>query len=543
MKNYKRHIERFHKDKDPRNLKDKNNQSITLWASSKRKRDSDSEASDSQTHKRRHKSGDSGWGTGDEEDELDDPETGDRDRDKELDSHGGQVEGASDQVPVAETETETETEESTLAVESNTAREARTVYVKGFDTESTTLDELLDYFNETNTDVVSIQMRNYPVGKGWKFKGSIFVTFKNAESATAFVENKEWKYKDKTMIIKFQKNYLEDKQLTSPGEENTTEDTEEVSLGSLLVHDPLASPTEETEEFLGSPLALDPPVAPLLETDESPGHLPAQAVSTLQETGTFNEDLLQMLRQLKLGQHQAQLNLDKIQEGIDKIRLSSGSKARVEETSGPSVVLDPSSELSEEVTALLHIVRSIKSFEKLDFRFDEERENLVCNICDGTFKYTGQHEFKDENLSVAFKNLKKHVKAHLLSQKHQSKVSENQQEKERKKELLSRNRQAGLNIGRLVYKNVALRQAKRDFEVDVLLTSRAGGEVGNINHGGTFVLRLRPFLADAVRARKRSFLSTPTPQTGFLPGMCLSADGATYKRECRHFQGTYLRDY
>ena len=59
-------------------------------------------------------------------------------------------------------------------------------------------------------------MRNYSVGKGkekvWKFKGSIFVTFKNPEAATAFVENKEWKYKDKDMIIKFQKNYLEDKQ-------------------------------------------------------------------------------------------------------------------------------------------------------------------------------------------------------------------------------------------------------------------------------------------------------------------------------------------
>merc|ERR1719323_3003237 len=101
-------------------------------------------------------------------------------------------------------------------VECKAALEARTVYVKGFDNENTSLDELLDYFNETNTNVVSVQMRNYSVGKGkekvWKFKGSIFVTFKNPESATAFVEDKDWKYKDKTMIIKFQKNYLQDKQ-------------------------------------------------------------------------------------------------------------------------------------------------------------------------------------------------------------------------------------------------------------------------------------------------------------------------------------------
>jgi len=100
-------------------------------------------------------------------------------------------------------------------VESKAALEARTAYVKGFDLESTTLDELLDFFNETNNNVVSIQMRNYSVGKGkdkeWKFKGSIFITFKTAEAATEFVDNKEWTYKNKPMILKFQKNYLEDK--------------------------------------------------------------------------------------------------------------------------------------------------------------------------------------------------------------------------------------------------------------------------------------------------------------------------------------------
>ena len=100
-------------------------------------------------------------------------------------------------------------------VESKNALEARTVYVKGFDLEATTLDELLDFFNETNTNVVSIQMRNYSVGKGkdkeWKFKGSIFITFKTPEAATEFVDNKDWTYKDKQMILKFQKNYLEDK--------------------------------------------------------------------------------------------------------------------------------------------------------------------------------------------------------------------------------------------------------------------------------------------------------------------------------------------
>merc|ERR1719266_1884750 len=75
--------------------------------------------------------------------------------------------------------------------ESRKLLEARTAYAKGFNKESTTLDELLDYYNESNTDVVSIQMRNYCEKKGkekvWKFKGSIFLTFKTEDAAKAFV--------------------------------------------------------------------------------------------------------------------------------------------------------------------------------------------------------------------------------------------------------------------------------------------------------------------------------------------------------------------
>merc|ERR1719348_2644406 len=65
-----------------------------------------------------------------------------------------------------------------------------------------------------NPDVVSIQMRNYCEKKGkekvWKFKGSIFLTFKTEDAAKAFVA-KEEKYKEETLLKKFQKDYLEEK--------------------------------------------------------------------------------------------------------------------------------------------------------------------------------------------------------------------------------------------------------------------------------------------------------------------------------------------
>merc|ERR1719239_83607 len=95
--------------------------------------------------------------------------------------------------------------------ESRKLLEARTAYAKGFPKESTTLDELIEYYNESNPDVVSIQMRNYCEKKGkekvWKFKGSIFLTFKTEEAAKAFVE-KEEKYKEGALMKKFQKDYL-----------------------------------------------------------------------------------------------------------------------------------------------------------------------------------------------------------------------------------------------------------------------------------------------------------------------------------------------
>merc|ERR1719391_899645 len=98
--------------------------------------------------------------------------------------------------------------------ESRKLLEARTAYAKGFNKESSTLDELIEYYNESNPDVVSIQMRNYCEKKGkekvWKFKGSIFLTFKTEEAAKAFVE-KEEKYKDGALLKKFQKDYLEEK--------------------------------------------------------------------------------------------------------------------------------------------------------------------------------------------------------------------------------------------------------------------------------------------------------------------------------------------
>jgi len=91
--------------------------------------------------------------------------------------------------------------------------ESRTVYVKGFEKETTTLDELIEYFHGSFANVLNVNMRNWfdKRDKVRHFKGSVFVTFKDVASAQNLVEQQEVKYKDEDLVRKMQKKYFEDK--------------------------------------------------------------------------------------------------------------------------------------------------------------------------------------------------------------------------------------------------------------------------------------------------------------------------------------------
>jgi len=86
--------------------------------------------------------------------------------------------------------------------------QARTAYAKGYDKEKTTMDELLEYYEEHNPNIVNIQMRNY-TDKKKHFKGSVFLTFNSEEACKAFVEAEVMKYKDVELTRMMQKPYLD----------------------------------------------------------------------------------------------------------------------------------------------------------------------------------------------------------------------------------------------------------------------------------------------------------------------------------------------
>merc|ERR1712141_406871 len=90
-----------------------------------------------------------------------------------------------------------------------------TVYVKGFEKTKTTLDDLLEFFGKY-PNVLNVTKRLYEDRKDPErkkhFKGSVFVVFKDRDSAEKFMDMKSVKSPDgnEELIRKWQKDYMEE---------------------------------------------------------------------------------------------------------------------------------------------------------------------------------------------------------------------------------------------------------------------------------------------------------------------------------------------
>jgi len=88
-----------------------------------------------------------------------------------------------------------------------------TIYVKGFEKEKTTLDDLLDFFSKYD-NVINVFKRTWldKRSKERNFKGSVFVTFKDRESAEKFMAAESVKNPEgEELIRKWQEDYNEEK--------------------------------------------------------------------------------------------------------------------------------------------------------------------------------------------------------------------------------------------------------------------------------------------------------------------------------------------
>ena len=134
-------------------------------------------------------------------------------------------------------------------------------------------------------------------------------------------------------------------------------------------------------------------------------------------------------------------------------------------------------------------------------------------------------DFSECEMPREFRNLKRSALRHIEARKcHMDSLVEKEQKLKAEAELKSKNTVIGMNLGRLCMKNYLLGRPYTDYENDVLVTKKAGGQVGELNHSRMFPASFRPYVAKAVHNRVRKYLRTPLKQTGHLPPVCISAD-------------------
>jgi len=143
-----------------------------------------------------------------------------------------------------------------------------TVYVKGFEKTKTTLDDLLEFFGKYQ-NVLNVTKRLYEDRKDPErkkhFKGSVFVVFKDRDSAEKFMDMKSVKSPDgnEELIRKWQKDYLEekdkefeDKKKQRREEKQSQKKAKEFARGGDSKEDEKDEPSENIELPLGAVLEL-----------------------------------------------------------------------------------------------------------------------------------------------------------------------------------------------------------------------------------------------------------------------------------------------
>ena len=244
--------------------------------------------------------------------------------------------------------------------------------------------------------------------------------------------------------------------------------------------------------------------------------------------------------------------LQDIKLKINELKKDNLTKNTEKSSSSGDMVSDPE---QESALMVLQCSRSMEDFENIGFEYDQESQKVKCTVCMsddnqtnndcpitiGVFKYSpldGLNFNKEEKMSRNFTNLKRSLKRHILKgQGHCFKLKEKMKKEEADLALISKNKIAGLNIGKIAMKNYLQGRPLTDFENDILIMKGAGGVVGDINHSRDFPAKYRKSVCRVINGRIKKFLQTPLKQTGHLPPVAVSADKGTYKGTPRQFCG------
>jgi hypothetical protein len=185
--------------------------------------------------------------------------------------------------------------------------------------------------------------------------------------------------------------------------------------------------------------------------------------------------------------------------------------------------------------------KSIKDIEKLgDFEYKLSEEAIVCSVCEKKIAgYTADQEdnFLGKKQSRKFVNLKVSLKKHLTSKGHQEKMKESRVRAKQEENIMGREKRICAVMGNISFYLLKNGRPNSDFTPLVNILSKAGVDVGDLNHSTEFVANWASVCGEVVQKRVQQYFQTLLPQTGRRPPAKVIADKATWKHETRMVSG------
>ena len=140
---------------------------------------------------------------------------------------------------------------------------------------------------------------------------------------------------------------------------------------------------------------------------------------------------------------------------------------------------------------------------------DEHEEHVICDFCSEKLKY-----YKENNMSSKrFGNTKTIILKHVQSQSHKKNMQEHYEKELDAKELISKDKSAGLVIFRSNYGGLKMGFNFREMIRELTVLHHYGVGVGNINHSEGTIRKIKDVLGKTLREEVRKKLSEVVPCT------------------------------
>lgn len=199
-------------------------------------------------------------------------------------------------------------------------------------------------------------------------------------------------------------------------------------------------------------------------------------------------------------------------------------------------------EVLENVDVLFRKIDSVGEIIDKFPEFEIEGEEVKCKVCVKlvtSYSIVFEKNFKGtKQKPLYFRSLKSVLKRHLFnSEEHKQKLQVKEAKEEQETRVLGREKRIARVLGHVVFFMATQGRPYTDFPLLVNILSKAGVDVGDINHSEKFPVKFSKELEKVVMTRLQKFLSTPLVQTGQKPPTKGVADKATYKHDSRMYAG------